>query len=393
MSQPDLKKEFIEFLTSLRLTVVLLVLSMVLVFVATLAQVQLGVAGVQERFFRTFFVMAFWGDGRIPVPVFPGGYLIGGMLMLNLTASFIYRFKYSTKKIGIHLTHIGLVTLLMGELISGLLQEDFALTLNEGETKAYSEAFRDHELAIIDASDPDFDEVVAIPESIIAKGKPIQHAKLPFRVIIHGYYPNANLSMRAPMMPEANNAPHFVANPANQGLGPRVNITPMPITYRDDERNLPSAIIELQGTEGSLGTWLVSPMLVAPQAFDYNGHTYRLSMRFTREYKPFSLTLLQLKHDVYPGSNIPKNFSSRVQVKSHDGSEDREALIYMNHPLRYQGYTFYQYQMDSANGMSRLQVVRNPGYVLPYIACILMTLGLMVQFGIHLVAFSRRRAS
>ena len=91
----DLKNEFIKFLTSLRLTVVLLVLSMVLVFVATLAQVQLGVAGVQDRFFRTLFVLAFWGDSRIPVPVYPGGYLIGGMLMLNLIAAFIYRFKFN----------------------------------------------------------------------------------------------------------------------------------------------------------------------------------------------------------------------------------------------------------------------------------------------------------
>ena len=387
----EVKKAFIQLFTSLRLTVVLLVLSMVLVFVATLAQVQLGIVGVQERFFRTFFVLSFVGDGRIPVPVFPGGYLIGGFLMVNLIASFLYRFKYSAKKIGIHLTHIGLIVLLLGELITGILQEDFALTLNEGETKGYSEAFRDHELAIIDATHPDFDDVVAIPESIIAQGDSIQHGKLPFRINVLGYYPNANLGMRGPVT--ADSPTHFAPNPANQGLGPRVAITPMPITYRDDERNLPSALIELQGTEGSLGIWLVSPMLVAPQTFDYEGRTYRLSMRFSREYKPFTVELLQLKHDVYPGSNIPKNFSSRVRVKANDGTEDREALIYMNHPLRYQGYTFYQYQMDSANGMSRLQVVRNPGYALPYIACVLMTLGLLVQFGIHLSAFVKRRTA
>ncbi len=387
----EVKKAFIQFFTSLRLTVVLLVLSMVLVFVATLAQVQLGIVGVQERFFRTLFVLSFFGENRIPVPVFPGGYLIGGFLMVNLIAGFIYRFKYSAKKIGIHLTHIGLIVLLLGELITGILQEDFALTLNEGETKGYSEAFRDHELVVIDASDPDFDEVVAIPESIIAEGDPIQHGKLPFRVLIHGYYPNANLVMRTQM--DANPGAQFAPNPATVGLGTRVAIMPQPITYRDDERNLPTAIVELVGTEGSLGTWVVSPMLVAPQSFDYDGRTYRLGMRFTREYKPFTVELLQLKHDVYPGSNIPKNFSSRVRVKANDGSEDRESLIYMNHPLRYQGYTFYQYQMDSANGMSRLQVVRNPGYALPYIACVLMTLGLLIQFGIHLSSFVKRRTA
>lgn len=384
-------KSWAQFFTSLRLTVVLLILSIVLVFVATLAQVQMGIVGVQQNFFHTFVVVAYWGEGRLPVPVFPGGYLIGGLLMINLTASLFLRLKFTARKIGIHFIHIGLMVLLLGELVSGLWQEDFALTLNEGQTKSYSEEFRGHELAIIDTSHPDHDEVVAIPASRLTSGEAIQHPRLPFRITIHHFYPNAQLTMRSQMGGDP--SAHFAHNPANQGLGPRLAVTPRPLTYRDDERNQPTALVELQGVEGSLGIWLVSPMLVAPQTFEHEGKTYRLTLRSAREYKPFSITLLQLRHDVYPGSNIPKNFSSRVQVKAVDGSEDREALISMNHPLRHQGYTFYQYQMDQANGMSRLQVVRNPGYALPYIACILMTIGMLVQFSIHLFAFMRRRTT
>src|SRR5690606_37236743 len=48
---------FVRFFTSLRLTVVLLALSIVLVFWATLAQTELGIWEVQERFFRSFFVL------------------------------------------------------------------------------------------------------------------------------------------------------------------------------------------------------------------------------------------------------------------------------------------------------------------------------------------------
>jgi hypothetical protein len=81
-----------------------------------------------------------------------------------------------------------------------------------------------------------------------------------------------------------------------------------------------------------------------------------------------------------------------VRVRSADGQDDREVLIYMNNPLRYSGLTFYQYQMDSANSTSVLQVVRNPGWLVPYIACALMTLGLIIQFGIHLSGFAKRRA-
>jgi hypothetical protein len=47
--------------------------------------------------------------------------------------------------------------------------------------------------------------------------------------------------------------------------------------------------------------------------------------------------------------------------------------------------------MDSANDTTVLQVVRNPGWLLPYISCALMALGLLIQFSIHLVGFIGKR--
>ena len=82
---------------SLRLTVVLIALSIVLVFWATLAQVHLGVWGVQQKFFHSFFV--YEGLGELRVPVFPGGYLIGGLLLVNLLSAHVYRFKAGWRKI------------------------------------------------------------------------------------------------------------------------------------------------------------------------------------------------------------------------------------------------------------------------------------------------------
>jgi hypothetical protein len=383
-------KAFVDFFSSLRLTVVLLVFSMVLVFVATLAQVELGIYGVQEKFFRSFFVLTEFPGTEIPIPIFPGGYLVGGFLMINLVAAHLTRFKFAWRKAGIHLTHFGLIVLLVGELITGLLQQDFSLRLEEGETRSYSESFRRNEVVLVNKSDPAFDEVVAIPEAFIADQKSVQHGNLPFRVVPLAYYPNANIGM-LDSLPEGMDPSALAPNFSTQGIGPRLAISPQPLTYNDQERNMPAALIELTGPEGSLGTWLVSPMLIAPQAFDYAGQSWEIAFRFEREYKDFAVKLIELKHDTYPGSNIPKNFSSLVNVSAHDGSEDRESLIYMNHPLRYQGYTFYQYQMDSANGFSVLQVVHNPGRALPYIACILMTLGLLWQFTLHLTRFAQRR--
>lgn len=382
----EIIQSFIKFFTSLRVTVVLLALSIVLIFAATLDQVNLGIWAVQEKYFRTLFVL--WDVKGIPVPVFPGGYFIGGLLLLNLVASHICRFKFTWKKSGIQLTHAGLIVLLVGELLTGLWQEDYQLRLDQGQTRNYSESYLKNELAIIDATDPDWDQVVAIPEKVLREaGEPIQHERLPFRIATRVYYPNAVFQMR-----EENSASPAAAN---RDIGARATIIPIPKTYKPNERNLPSAVVELLGPQNvSLGTWAVSTMLLQPQTFDYAGRTWRIAMRFERSYKPYSVTLLKFTHDRYIGTEIPKNFASRVRLHSADGSTDREALIYMNNPLRYDGLTFYQAGFDNNDTTTVLQVVRNPSWLLPYVACVMMGLGLCIQFGIHLFAFAgKRRAS
>jgi hypothetical protein len=376
-------KAFVDFFVSLKLTVVLLALSIVLIFWATIAQVKLGVWGIQEEFFQTFFVLTKIPGTQIPVPVFPGGYFLGGLLLINLVAAHIYRFRCSWRKAGIQLIHAGLILLLVGELLTGLWQEEYQMRLDEGQTKNYSESYRDNELAIIDTSDPKFDDVVAIPAQRLKNGAEIQDPQLPFRVIVRDYYPNAALQMR-------NQVPNAPASPATAGIGPQLVATPLPLTYKQDERNLASAYIELVGPEGSLGTWLVSTQLLMPQSFDYAGRTWALNLRFTRNYKPFSLTLLKFTHDIYPGTDIPKNFSSRIRLTTPDGHNDREVLIYMNNPLRYAGLTFYQASYDGDH-TSILQVVHNPSWRLPYIACSMMALGLVLQFGLSLAGFIRKR--
>jgi cytochrome c biogenesis protein ResB len=115
-------------------------------------------------------------------------------------------------------------------------------------------------------------------------------------------------------------------------------------------------------------------------------------MRFTRYYKPFSLELRQFRHDKYLGTDIPKNFSSRVRIQNPQTKEDREVLIYMNNPLRYGGETFYQSGYDERDPkVTILQVVRNPGWLTPYISCTLVSVGLCMQFFSHLRNYMAQR--
>jgi cytochrome c biogenesis protein ResB len=158
-----------------------------------------------------------------------------------------------------------------------------------------------------------------------------------------------------------------------------------------DKRNVPSAVVELRAGGNSLGTWLVSGYINQPQRITHEGRSYELSLRRTRLYKPHSIQLLDFRHDVYPGTDIPKNFSSRVRVMRPDTGEDREVLIYMNNPLRYAGETYYQASFDTDNEGTILQVVRNPGWLAPYFACILVSAGLVIQFMMHMIGFVKKR--
>ena len=158
-----------------------------------------------------------------------------------------------------------------------------------------------------------------------------------------------------------------------------------------DQRDIPSAIVEIQAPDKSLGTWLVSEYIERPQQFTYKNRTYKLELRPRRYYSPFTIRLLEFRHDVYAGTDTPKNFSSRVQLQAPATSENREVKIYMNNPLRYAGETFYQASFDQDNHGTILQVVHNPSWLTPYFSCILVGLGLVVQFMTHLLGFSFKR--
>jgi ABC-type transport system involved in cytochrome c biogenesis permease subunit len=372
--------------TSLRLTVFLLVLSIVLVFAATLDQVHLGVWGVQEKYFRSFFVFSQIRGTVITLPVFPGGYLLGGALIINLLAAHFYRFRLSWKKSGIWLIHAGLILLLAGEGLSGILQQDNQMRIDVGQTRRYTESFRDTELAIIETTNPGYDDVVSIPATLLTETTPIQHPRLPFVVKPVAYFANAMLRTRS-------QAPDAPPSMATVGEGTEVTAIPIAVTTKPDEANWPTGYVELAGTEGSLGTFLVSTMLTQPDEFTYQKRTWRIVLRPRRDYLPFTITLEKFTHDIYPGTDIPRDFASTIHLKSDDGRDDREVRIFMNNPLRFGGRAFYQAGYANNDHTSVLQVVRNPSWQLPYYACALIALGLVVQFGIHLFPFLFRRRS
>jgi len=376
-------KRLLQFFASLKLTVVCLAASIILVFAGTIAQVELGLYQAQNEFFRHFFVYWSLGDSGIRIPVFPGGYLIGGLLLINLSVVAFTKFAFAPRKLGIWLIHLGLILLFVGQLLTDLLSVESMMHLREGETRNYSERPREAELVMIDRSTPDSDRVITIPERRLRKGGVIALPGTDLGLAVKAYYRNSSLDR----LPEGS----AMTAAASRGFGATLLAREQPHVTEMDRRDVPSVIFELQGPNAPGGTWLASEFLGQPQPVPVGDTVYQLSMRPRREYKPYSLTLLDFKHDTYPGTDIPKNFSSRVRLQNPSRGEDREVLIYMNNPLRYDGATFYQSSFDTDNLGSILQVVRNPSWLTPYLSCVLVSLGLLVQFLIHLIPFLKRK--
>lgn len=356
-------------LASLELTIACLLLLMALVVLCTVSQVELGTFEAVDRTIRSPFV--FWRGAAGKVPVFPGGGLVGAVLLANLAAAHFKRFEFSRRKLGLWVIHLGLILLFAGEFSTSLFAVEGQMPVEVGGTKNYSESLRENELAVVDTTDPAFDRVTSVPEARLARGGVIADPALPFSLVVSGYAANASLRPRGPNDPVA---------AAAAGPGARFVIEPEPPVTSDERSNQPAATIEAVAGGRSAGTWLVSTAFGAPQHFTLDGRTYRLEFRAKRYYLPFSLTLKKFSHDRYPGTDIPKNFSSLVRLNDPAAREDRDVLIYMNNPLRYGGLTFYQASFGKGDQLSVLQVVRNPGWRLPYLACALVAAGLLLHF-------------
>jgi hypothetical protein len=376
-------KSFIQIFSSLKLTVACLVLGCVIVFWGTIAQVHIGLYRAQAEVFHSLLI--YWqppGANR-KIPIFPGGYLIAGVLLINLLVAHVRYYQPGRKKFGIALIHLGIVLLLLGQMLTDYLSVESVMHLRLGESKNYSESERGGEIAVIDTTDKSSYKVVAVPCDLLARRGDVRNPELPFDLHVKAYYANSQLSDKA--------APGFEPVKATAGMGTSLWWRELPHETVMERTDIPSAIISITDAQGPVGTFLVSELLGQPQSFACNGRQYELVLRPERFYKPFSLQLIEFKHDRYPGTDIPKNFSSRVWLQRPDTHEDREVLIFMNNPLRFAGDMFYQASFDSDDRGSVLQVVHNPGWITPYLACALVGVGLTIQFLTHLIPFLKRR--
>ena len=373
-----------KFFTSVKLAVVLLALGLILVFWGTIAQVKLGLYLAQDEFFRSLFIYWKPEGSTLKIPIFPGGYLVGGLLLINLFAAHLRYYKPGFKRLGIAMIHLGVVLLLLGQFATDMLSVESQMPIREGESSNYSESASRWELVIIDASGDKDDSVVAIPAGLLMKNGELAHLDMPFKLRPVKYLINSALS-------ETNETSAFELVKAENSVGREIWWCALPKETRMNFRDIPSGVVELIGPQGESRPILISGYLARPLTMTIGGRELQLFLRPERYYKPYYLHLIDFRFDRYAGTDKPKNYSSRIRLERPETGESREVTIRMNEPLRYDGKTFFQSSFDKSEKGTVLQVVDNPGWLTPYFACVLVSVGMIWQFLVHLIGFAAKR--
>jgi ABC-type transport system involved in cytochrome c biogenesis permease subunit len=300
------------------------------------------------------------------------------------------------------LLHLGVALLMFGQFVFGDRQLEQRLNLIEGESTNSLVNYDAVELAFIEAGEDD-KRVTAVPASqLVAAAEAnsvIKDEALPVDIRVLEFLPNSNLEDVG------------ATNSATDGLGLEIAARSVPKSGGADggDINVASAYVELLDKESgeSLGKYLASQWLSDRTVLfpdSGSGNMYdsiklgdeelQVGLQFHREVKPYWIQLEDVRRVDYTGSDMVKDYSSFIRIVDTETGEDRKERVWMNNPLRYRGETFYQsnyHTLASGKEMTGIQVVRNSGWLIPYVACGITALGMLAHFLGTLTRFLNRR--
>jgi len=296
------------------------------------------------------------------------------------------------RRAGIVLLHGGVALLMFSELWTGLHAQESQMRITEGQTVSYAVDHRSTELAIVDKSDSKQDRVTVVPWEMLKAAcdndQILSDPALPFSLRIVKELTNSATRFLQPGEETL----------ASRGIGLLKVAEEVPVHSGVGQQqgvDIPSLYVELFSKEDkrSLGTYLCSPFLV-PDFLKFGGKTYEIALQFKRLHKPYTVKLIDFQHTLYLGTGQAKNFSSEIQLKDPQRNVDRTFKIWMNNPLRYGGDTLYQASFDPNDPrVTTLQVMTNSGWMIPYVSCMLVAIGMFAQFGSTFFRFARRETA
>ncbi len=308
-----------------------------------------------------------------PIPL-PGAYTTLGVVAVCLLAKFLLYSPWRKHQAGIILTHLGILILLIGGMITAVSQKEGYLSLKEGTSGNAVSDYHAREVRV----EKDGEPYAAIPFEDLRAGEGLVKTSLPFTVKIDTLCRNCK--------------PVPVKDATDRhGLAERITLQQTDLD-KDDEGNLSGLVFNVSGVEDQNGTYLVMEEIPHTPEISASDSTYRFSIGRAQTILPFEIELKNFERDVHPGTDMARGFSSDVVVK--DGGIEWPYHIMMNEPLRYKGYTFYQasFSIRPDGEYSVLSVVQNKGRIFPYLASAIIFAGLLLHVLIRLKTAKEKSA-
>jgi len=334
---------------------------MALLIAGTVAQKYLGLYEATQLYLTAPII---WMGGFVPLPGVP---LILLIIFLNLVFKLFFKSPWKPENVGIIITHFGAAFLFLGMALTAGLSNDGYIALAEGDRSANISDYHRRELVFLQKNTA----ALSLPYPMLKTGMTVQNKNLPFNVEVLETCRNCTMQMNDIAADD---------DTIRHGLAKKVSLKTLPLE-KTEESNLSGVMIRVSGAaEQANGIYIAfEPVKNLPQITAKDGHIYSLALRRAETALPFAVELLDVKRVLYPGTAIPESYYSDVRV--YDGDMLWETRIEMNSPLRYKGYTFYQsgYTLEGETETSTLAVVKNAGRAFPYIAGLLLGLGMLVH--------------
>lgn len=346
---------------------------LLLVFFGTLYQADNGLYEAQ----RIFFGYIIWVKGIIP---FPGTSTVLWVLSIQLVLFMLVQLPLVWKKFGLWIVHLGLLLLLVGGFITQMMAVESQMTLAEGQTGQTTTSYDQWEVvAFTSSGDTNF--VTAYADDVLKPGTVLKFDAYKSSLVVKTYYQNAAA----------------FTSMATGGVMPYINASRIASMEprkpaKEAPENAPGLIATLR-TEGAEDRDILLYGLERnPLALTLGGERVFLQLRRRNYPLDFAITLRDFIRVLHPGTETPKSFESDITLHTPTGSRDLK--IWMNNPLRYNGYTFFQasFSIDKNGELSTFAVVTNPGRLLPYISSLMVFGGMLIHFILHFLGYVKRTA-